>query len=84
MPIPPLYHASRTDWGVPRWWFGAPAIAFLYAFLTPEFVPDIVTVPDGLPENLHAPMRWFVGLLGGVAMISTWRLIQWVQSFKRV
>jgi hypothetical protein len=78
----PLYHQTATAarGGIPAWWFGAPAIAFVYAFLTPTFLPDIVSVPDALPDGTATAMRWFVGLLLGVALLSTWRLVRWVAS----
>jgi hypothetical protein len=78
----PLYHQTATDGhgGIPAWWFGAPAIAFLYTFLTPGFIPDIVSVPEALPNGMATAMRWFVGLLLGVALLSTWRLVRWAAS----
>jgi hypothetical protein len=76
----PLYHRTARDGraGIPSWWFGAPIIAFVYAFLTPRIGLDIVTVPETLPNGMTAAMRWLVGLLLGVALISTWRVIRFV------
>ena len=78
----PLYHETSSDGrgGIPGWWFGAPVVAFAYAFLAPRFVPDVVPPPQGLPQGMAAVMRWFVGLLVGVALLSAWRLIQWARS----
>jgi hypothetical protein len=74
----PLYHQTATDGrgGIPAWWFGAPAIAFVYAFITPRFVPDLVSLPEALPNGVATPLRWFIGLLLGVALLSTWRLLR--------
>ncbi|HZL93329.1 MAG TPA: hypothetical protein VFB99_06780 [Vicinamibacterales bacterium] len=56
----PLYHETSSDGrgGIPGWWFGAPVVAFAYAFLAPRFVPDIVPPPQGLPEGMAPAMRW--------------------------
>ena len=80
----PLYHeAPPGRFGLPTWWFGAPAIAFLYAWLTPQFLPDLVTPPATLPGNLAAPLRWFVGLLLGVAVMSLVQLALWLRAQTR-
>jgi len=81
----PLYHQTSRDGrgGIPGWWFGAPIVAFAYAFLTPRFVPDIVPVPGDLPGGMGPLMRWFIGLLLGVALLSAWRVIQWARSARR-
>ncbi len=78
----PLYHETATDGhgGIPSWWFGAPLIAFAYALLTPSFLPDIVSVPEALPAGLAGAMRWFVGLLLGVAALAAWRAARWVRA----
>jgi hypothetical protein len=78
----PLYHEAGKDGrgGIPGWWFGAPIVAFGYAFLTPRFVPEIVALPHGLPDGMAPLMRWFIGLLLGVALLSAWRVVQWVRS----
>jgi hypothetical protein len=76
----PLYHQTARDGrgGIPAWWFGAPIVAFVYAFLAPRLGLDIVTVPDALPGGLASAMRWMVGLLLGVALVTTWRVGRWV------
>jgi hypothetical protein len=76
----PLYHQTARDGhgGIPSWWFGAPIVAFVYAFLAPRLSLDIVTVPDALPGGLASAMRWMVGLLLGVALVATWRVGRWV------
>ena len=61
----------------PRWWFGAPFIAFAYTLVTPRFVPDIVGWPQQLPGEQVAILRWLVGLVIGVALLTTWRLVRW-------
>ena len=78
----PLYHETARDGrgGIPGWWFGAPVGAFAYAFLAPRFVPEIVTLPPALPQGVASAMRWFIGLLLGVALLSIWRLVQWLRS----
>ena len=80
MANPPLYHQTARDGrgGIPAWWFGAPAIAFAYTFMTPALLPDVVPVPAELPNGMASPLRWFVGLLLGVAALSTWQLLRWV------
>jgi hypothetical protein len=86
MPDRPATRETAGDGrgGIPRWWFGAPAIAFLYSFVTSRIVPDLVPVPNALPQNLAAAMRWFVGLLIGVALLSLWRLTLWIRSLRRI
>ena len=74
----PLFHETARG-GVPAWWFSAPFIAFAYILLTPRFLPDIVTVPEAVSE-LATIIRWFVGLLLGVIVLSLVRLIQTVRS----
>jgi len=76
----PLYHQTARDGhgGIPGWWFGAPAIAFVYAFLTPRFLPDVVSVPAGV-EGAAPVLRWCVGLLFGVALLAAWRMPQWAR-----
>ena len=79
----PMYHESgRGRFGIPGWWFGAPAVAFAYALATPRFLPDLVAVPSTLPSNLASPLRWFVGLLLGVALMSVVRLVLWLRGSK--
>jgi hypothetical protein len=80
----PLYHQITKDGrgGIPGWWFGAPVVAFAYEFLTPRFIPEVVSLPLGLPENMAPFMRWFVGLLLGVTLLSAWRIVQWARSRK--
>jgi hypothetical protein len=70
----PLFHETAQG-GVPAWWFTAPFIAFGYVLVTPRFLPDIVTVPDAVPQ-LATIVRWFVGLLLGVVILSVVRFIQ--------
>lgn len=78
----PLYHqtARAGRGGIPGWWFGAPVVAFAYAFLSPRFFPEIVSLPAELPQGMAPAMRWFVGLLLGVALVSAWQLVQWFRS----
>ena len=75
----PLYH--QTAWSghgrIPAWWFGAPFLGFAYAFVAPRFLPDVVSVPELLPAGLAMVMRWLVGLLLGVALLSLWQLGRW-------
>ena len=72
----PLYHETpRGRFGIPAWWFGAPVAAFVYVFVTPRWLPDLVTPPPALPANLAAPLRWFVGLLIGVALMTVVQLL---------
>jgi hypothetical protein len=81
----PLYHQTAKDGrgGIPGWWFGAPIVAFAYAFLTSRFVPDVVPLPEGLPPAAAPMVRWFIGLLLGVGLLSAWRLVQWARSMRR-
>jgi len=79
----PLYHQTApVRFGIPAWWFGAPFVAFVYVFVTPRWLPDLVTPPDALPTNLAAPLRWFVGLLLGVILMSVVQLILWLRRSK--
>ena len=82
MPGQPLYHQTATHGhgGIPGWWFGAPLIAFAYAFVTPRFVPDIVSVPEALPAGLDHVMRWCIGLVLGVVMLAFWQIIRWARG----
>ncbi len=76
----PLYHeTARGRIGIPAWWFGAPVIAFAYVLAIPRFLPDLVAVPAALPSNLASPLRWFVGLLFGVALMSVVQVILWLR-----
>jgi hypothetical protein len=77
----PLYHQTARDGrgGIPAWWFGAPFIAFVYAFLTPGVLPDIVAVPEALPPGLATALRWLVGLLVGVVLLSCWQVVRWAR-----
>ncbi len=61
----------------PRWWFGAPLIAFAYTLVTPRFFPDIVSWPPELPGEQVGILRWLVGLVVGVAILVSWRLARW-------
>lgn len=70
----PLFHETAHG-GVPAWWFSAPFIAFAYILVTPRFLPDVVTIPDAVSE-LATIIRWFVGLLLGVVILSAVRFIQ--------
>ena len=78
----PLYHetAPHGRGGIPAWWFGAPFFAFVYAFMTPRFLPDIVPIPAALPPGLASTMRWFLGLLLGVVLLSLWQVIRWMRA----
>lgn len=77
MNIPATQETGRTWRGpTPAWWFGAPLIAGVYVFLTPRFLPDIVSV------GTNGPVRWLVGLLVGVAILSTWRIVRWVLAIR--
>jgi hypothetical protein len=79
----PMYHeTARGRFGIPGWWFGAPIVAFAYVLATPRFLPDLVAVPSTLPSNLASPLRWFVGLLLGVALMSVVRLVLWLRASK--
>ena len=80
----PLYHeAAPGRFGIPRWWFGAPVVAFAYVLATPRFLPDLVAVPSTLPSNLASPLRWFVGLVLGVALMSLLQLLFWLRAKTR-
>ena len=81
----PLYHQTATDGhgGIPAWWFGAPMVAFVYLLVTPRFLPDIVSVPDALPAGLATTVRWFVGLVLGVALVTTAQGIRWARARRR-
>jgi len=68
---------------IPAWWFGAPFVAFAYAFLVPRFVPDLVPLLEGQPVGLAPALRWFIGLLAGVALLTAWRLAQQARSARR-
>jgi hypothetical protein len=77
----PLHHQTARDGrgGIPAWWFGAPFFAFVYAFLAPGVLPDIVAVPETLPQGLATALRWFIGLLLGVALLSCWQVVRWAR-----
>jgi hypothetical protein len=80
VPRQPLYHeTSSRRFGIPAWWFGAPAVAFVYVLVTPRFLPDLVPVP----AHLAAPVRWLVGLLLGVALLSIVQLARWLPTQRR-
>jgi hypothetical protein len=80
----PLYHeAAPGRFGIPRWWFGAPVVAFAYVLATPRVLPDLVAVPPTLPSNLVSPLRWFVGLVLGVALMSLIQLLFWLRAKTR-
>ena len=84
MPKEPLYHeTARGRFGIPAWWFGAPVVAFAYVLTTPRWLPDLVAVPATLPNNLTSPLRWFVGLLLGVALMSLLQLLLWLRAKTR-
>jgi hypothetical protein len=78
----PLYHQTATDGhgGIPAWWFGAPVVAFVYVLVNPRFVPDVVSIPDAFPAGLSTITRWFIGLMVGVALVSTWQVVRWVRA----
>ena len=77
----PLYHQTpRGKFGLPAWWFGAPAIAFVYVWLTPRFLPEIIGIPRDLPAPLASSVRWLVGLVAGSALMA---VVQLVQSFRK-
>lgn len=79
----PLYHETAPGrFGIPGWWFGAPFIAFAYLLVTPRWLPDPVRLPPALPADLVAPLRWFVGLLIGVALLTIFQLLLWVRRRK--
>ena len=48
----------------------------------PVYYPTLVTPPPTLPANLAAPVRWFVGLLLGVALMSVVQVILWLRLSK--
>lgn len=75
-----LYHETGTKWraGLPRWWFGAPAIAFVYTLMTPRFLPDLVSIPENSPVRISPAVRWLVGLLIGVAVLTVMQFATWV------
>ena len=77
----PRSHETATTWrgGAPGWWLGAPVIGFAYALATPRFLPDIVSAPDELSGALPA-VRWVVGLVIGVGVLTTIHLTRWVLS----
>jgi hypothetical protein len=77
----PLHHQAASDGrgGIPGWWFGAPAVAFAYAFLAGRVAPDLIPLPEGLPAGMAPAFRWFVGLLLGVALLSVVRLALWAR-----
>ena len=76
----PLYHETpRGKSGIPVWWFGAPAVAFVYVWLTPRFLPEIIAIPRDLPAPLTSSVRWLVGLVAGSALMAA---VQVVQSFR--
>ena len=84
MEKPPLYHETvRRRFGSPAWWFGAPVVAFAYVLLAPRLIPDLVTIPETLPRNLMAPVRWLVGLLIGVAVLAAVQLLVWLRRRRR-
>ena len=77
----PLYHQTpRGKFGLPAWWFGAPAIAFVYVWLTPRFLPEIIGIPRDLPAPLASSVRWLVGLVLGSGLLAG---LQLVQSLRR-
>jgi hypothetical protein len=80
----PLYHeVSSRRFGVPAWWFGAPAVAFLYVFVTPRFLPELLPIPPEVPANLAASVRWLIGLVLGVALLSIFQLARWWRIQRR-
>lgn len=52
----------------PAWWFGAPLIAGAYVFLTPRYLPELV------PATGNSPLRWMIGLVVAVAILSIWQI----------
>jgi len=79
-----MYHeTARGRFGIPGWWFGAPIVAFAYVLAAPRFLPDLVAVPSTLPSNLATPLRWFVGLLLGVALMALMQLLLWLRARTR-
>jgi len=78
-----LYHQTAPGrFGIPAWWFVAPFVAFVYVLVTPRWLPDLVTPPPALPANLATPLRWFVGLLLGLILMSVVQLILWLRRSK--
>jgi hypothetical protein len=75
----PLYHetAKAGHGAIPVWWFGAPFLAFVYAFVTPRLLPEIVSIPEALPRAAATGIRWLIGLVLGAALISRWRFVWW-------
>jgi hypothetical protein len=69
------FHRTGGQWrgAVPAWWFGAPLIAGAYVFLTPRFLPDVVPAVGTMPL-----VRWLVGLVVGVAILSIWQIGRWI------
>jgi hypothetical protein len=67
---------GRWRGAVPAWWFGAPFIAVAYVLLTPRFLPDIVPA-----AATTQPVRWLVGLVIGVVILSTWQVGPWALAF---
>jgi hypothetical protein len=61
----------------PAWWLGAPFIAGAYVFLTPRVLPDVLPAAANSP-----PLRWLVGLLLGVAILTTWQVVRWALGRK--
>lgn len=77
----PLYHQTpRGKFGLPAWWFGAPAIAFVYVWLTPRFLPEIIGIPRDLPAPLASSVRWLVGLVAGSALMAAVQLVKSVRD----
>lgn len=77
----PLYHQTpRGKFGLPAWWFGAPAIAFVYVWLTPRFLPEIIAIPRDLPAPLASSVRWLVGLVAGSALMAAVQLVKSVRD----
>lgn len=77
----PTAHGTGGRWrgASPVWWFGAPLIATAYVFLTPRFLPDIVPAAATNP-----PVRWLVGLVIGVAILSIWQIGRWMLAKNRI
>jgi hypothetical protein len=78
----PLYHQTARDGhgGIPGWWFGAPIVAFAYALVIPRFLSDPVAMPEGLPRGLDGILRWLIGLLLGVVLLSGWQFVLWARK----
>ena len=47
----------------PTWWFGAPILAAIYVFLSPQFVPAFEPAAEQTPV-----IRWLVGLVVGACL----------------